>query len=78
MEKYTVEVKQTALRYIDVFADNEQEAIDIVQTRFVIDGSELPDIDEERPLEFGILPSSTSEMNTWLFSDLEDLIDSGI
>ena len=76
MNTYPVVIKQTLLRYVDVAADTPDEALDLIKLAYIVNGCELPSVDEEQPLEFGILSTNTSEQNAWLFASLDDLIDS--
>lgn len=54
MNHYPIVIKQTLLRYVDVAADTPDEALDLIKLTYIVNGAELPSVDEEQPLEFGI------------------------
>lgn len=54
MKTYPVVIKQTLLRYVDVAADTPAEALDLIKLAYIVNGAELPSVDEEQPLEFRI------------------------
>jgi len=54
MNTYPVVIKQTLLRYVDVAADTPDEALDLIKLAYIVNGCELPSVDEEQPLEFEI------------------------
>ena len=52
MQTYTIFVKATDVRAVDIEADSAKEAIDMAIERYVVNGEELPDLAYEENLVF--------------------------
>lgn len=50
--KYTIEICQKLRGFVDIEADNVNDALAIANKRYNNDGTELPDMDDFEPLTF--------------------------
>lgn len=55
MKKYTVLIEQILVGYVEIEAETEQEAEEIADNRFGVNGETLPPMDDIYDLEFRVV-----------------------
>ena len=54
MKKYLVAISQTLIGHVEIEAENEGMALQIMEDRYLNDGKALPDMDDVNELKFTI------------------------